>query len=234
MEMQNNPPPWQWNEFQQIGTDYASMEEVANYDRRMRKMRDVEAENREILELLKLPPSATVLEIGTGTGAFLRTAAKHCAHAVGIDISQVMLRYVRARADEEKIRNIELRRAGFLTCTFAENTFDGVVSGLAFHHLPDLWKAVALERIYKILRPGGSFLLLDVVFDWKTESPEAYFDRIVATEKESRPNFIRHIAREYSTLAWIMEGLLTRAGFVIGEKRAVNDFLTLYRAEKPD
>ena len=123
---------------------------------------------------------------------------------------------------------------GYPAAMVDRKTFDGVVSGLAFHHLPDLWKAVALERIYKILRPGGSFLLLDVVFDWKTESPEAYFDRIVAVEKESRPNFIRHIAREYSTLAWIMEGLLTRAGFVIGEKRSVNDFLTLYRAEKPD
>ena len=66
MEMQNNPPPWQWNEFQQIGTDYASIEEVSNYDRRMRKMRDIETENREILGLLKLPPSGTVLEIGTG------------------------------------------------------------------------------------------------------------------------------------------------------------------------
>ena len=231
--MQNNPPPWQWNEFQQIGTEYASIDEVSNNYLRIRKIRDIETENREILGLLKLPPSGTVLGIGTGTGAFLRTAAKHCAHAVGIDISEVMLHYARARADEEKIHNIELHRAGFLTSTFAENTFDGVVSGLAFHHLPDLWKAVALERIYRILKPGGCFLLLDVVFDWKTESPEAYFNRIVDIEKESRPNFIRHIAQEYSTLAWIMEGLLTRAGFVIGDKRPINDFLTLYRAEKP-
>lgn len=35
---------WRRNEFQQIGTDYGSIDEVAAYDARMRKMRDVDAE----------------------------------------------------------------------------------------------------------------------------------------------------------------------------------------------
>lgn len=34
---------WRRNEFQQIGTDYGSIDEVAAYDARMRKMRDVDA-----------------------------------------------------------------------------------------------------------------------------------------------------------------------------------------------
>ncbi len=232
METREKTPPWQWNELQQIGTDYASEEEVAMYDRRMRKIRDIDAENAGMLDFLRLPPDGAVLEIGTGTGAFLRTAAKRCARAAGIDISEVMLRYARSRADEEKLQNLELSRAGFLTHTFAPETFDGVVSGLAFHHLPDVWKAVALERIHRILKPGGRLVLLDVVFDWKSEAPEAYFERIVSAAGESRPNFIRHIAQEYSTLAWIMEGLLTRAGFAIEQKRAAGDFLMLYCAGK--
>ena len=232
METREKTPPWQWNEFQQIGTDYASEEEVAMYDRRMRKIRDIDAENAGMLDFLRLPPDGAVLEIGTGTGAFLRTAAKRCARAAGIDISEVMLQYARSRADEEKLQNLELSRAGFLTHTFAPETFDGVVSGLAFHHLPDVWKAVALERIHRILKPGGRLVLLDVVFDWKSEAPEAYFERIVSAAGESRPNFIRHIAQEYSTLAWIMEGLLTRAGFAIEQKRAAGDFLMLYCAGK--
>lgn len=232
MKMRKKTPPWQWNEFQQIGTDYASEEEVAMYDRRMRKIRDIDAENAGMLDFLRLPSDGAVLEIGTGTGAFLRTAAKRCARAAGIDISEVMLQYARSRADEEKLQNLELSRAGFLTHTFVPETFDGVVSGLAFHHLPDVWKAVALERIHRILKPGGRLVLLDVVFDWKSEAPEAYFERIVSAAGESRPNFIRHIAQEYSTLAWIMEGLLTRAGFAIEQKRTAGDFLMLYCAGK--
>ena len=232
MKMRKKTPPWQWNEFQQIGTDYASEAEVAIYDRRMRKMRDIDMENAGILELLRLPSRGAVLEIGTGTGAFIRTAAKRCARAVGIDISEVMLRYVRTRADEENLQNLELCRAGFLTHTFEPGTFDGVVSGLAFHHLPDVWKAVALERIRRILKPGGRLVLLDVVFDWKSEAPEAYFERIVSAAGENRKNFIRHISQEYSTLAWIMEGLLARAGFRIEFQRASGDFLMLFCAGK--
>ena len=232
MKMRKKTPPWQWNEFQQIGTDYASEAEVAIYDRRMRKMRDIDMENAGILELLRLPSRGAVLEIGTGTGAFIRTAAKRCARAVGIDISEVMLRYVRTRADEGNLRSLELCRAGFLTHTFAPETFDGVVSGLAFHHLPDVWKAVALERIRRILKPGGRLVLLDVVFDWKSEAPEAYFERIVSAAGENRKNFIRHISQEYSTLAWIMEGLLARAGFRIEFQRASGDFLMLFCAGK--
>ena len=107
-----------------------------------------------------------------------------------------------------------------------------MVSGLALHHLPDLWKAVALERIHRFLKPDGRLVLLDVVFDWKSEAPEAYFERIVSAAGENRKNFIRHISQEYSTLAWIMDGLLTRTGFVIEHRHAINNFLKLYCARK--
>ena len=142
---------WEWNEFQQIGTDYASVDEVAAYDSRMRMMRDVDAENRAILKLLNLPENGSVLEIGTGTGAFLRAAAKVCGSCVGLDVSPVMLEYAERRAREENLLNIRFVQGGFLSGEYPENGFDGVVSGLALHHLPDLWKAVALRRIRSAL-----------------------------------------------------------------------------------
>ena len=228
----DNQPKWKWNEYQQVGTDYTSEEEVAIYDRRMRQMRDIAGENRMILDLLKLPPDGGVMEIGTGTGAFIRMAAKQCGHAVGIDISPVMLKYAESQAKSEGLPNIEFHQAGFLSYEYPPETFDGIVSGLAFHHLPDTWKAVALRKIYSALKTGGRFILLDVVFDWKEETPEAYFERIVSAEAENRPNLARHIAQEYSTLGWIMKGLLEHAGFTIESERKSKDFLCLYCAKK--
>lgn len=214
-------PIWRWNEFRQIGTDYASVEEVEQYDARMRAMRDVDAENRAILELLKLPEAeAQILEIGVGTGAFIRVAAPHCRRAVGIDISPVMLEYAGRRCAAAGLTNVELRPAGFLSFEAPPESFDGIVTGLAFHHLPDLWKAVALHRLNRLLRPGGRFVLLDVIFDWGREDPEAHFKRLVEAETRSRPNFARHIAQEYSTTAWIIRGLLERAGFIIESEQA--------------
>ena len=39
MDAKENFPKWKWNEYQQVGTDYASEAEVAIYDRRMRQSR---------------------------------------------------------------------------------------------------------------------------------------------------------------------------------------------------
>ena len=41
--------------------------------------------------------------------------------------------------------------------------FDLVISEYALHHLPDFWKAVALERMAGFLRPGGTLRLRDLV-----------------------------------------------------------------------
>jgi ubiquinone/menaquinone biosynthesis C-methylase UbiE len=223
-----NQPVWQWDEMRQVGTDYASEAEVETYDRRMSEVRDVAAENRAILDGLPLGPESVLLEIGTGTGALARAAAARCRRVVAVDVSAMMLQYARRRAEREGLANLEFVHAGFLTYASPPATVDAVVTGLALHHLPDLWKAVALERIRGWLKPGGILCLNDVVFDWGQEGCRAYFDRLVgAMAASSREPFIRHIRQEYSTLAWIMEGLLVRAGFKILSAQT-KEFLVRY------
>jgi trans-aconitate methyltransferase len=41
---------------------------------------------------------------------------------------------------------------------------DLVYTRNALHHLPDFWKAIALHRVAKLLRPGGVLWLQDIVF----------------------------------------------------------------------
>lgn len=224
---------WYRDEFRQIGTDYASVDEVASYDARMRKMRNIEAENQEILSLLKTSSRSSILEIGTGTGAFARTAARQCARVTAIDISPVMLSYAEQCAKQEGLSNIRFIQAGFLSFEAEKESFDGAVSSLALHHLPEPWKAVALKRIADCLKPGARFCLNDVIFSWKPgEDPEAYFERIVELAPGSRNNFARHIADEFSTLEWIMDGLFERAGFEVEHKSCLNDFLFCYCGRK--
>ncbi len=224
---------WYRDEVRQIGTDYASVDEVASYDARMRKMRDVEAENREILASLKVSPGSSVLEIGTGTGAFARTAARQGIRVTALDISPVMLAYAEQCAKKEGLSDIRFLRAGFLSFEAEKESFDGAVTGLALHHLSDTWKAVALRRLADALKPGARFCLNDVVFRWKPGgSPEDYFARIVELAPGSRSNFARHIAEEFSTLEWIMDGLLERAGFIIEQKSCQHDFLFSYCCRK--
>ncbi len=209
-------PAWQWNELQQVGTDYADATEVARYEQRMGEFRNLPSEDAAILDILALAKGSHLLEIGTGTGHFALAAARAGHRITALDVSPTMLRYAEGRAKAEGLDDIEFRHAGFLTLAAPPSTFDAAVSVAVLHHLPDLWKAVALSNIHRVLKPGGQFLLCDVVFSSKDRDLWTQFDAFVAAMPQPmRENVHGHIAKEFSTLDWIMEGLLVRAGFEI-------------------
>ena len=230
-------PEWQWNEFQQVGTDYADVAEVAEYDARMATFRDVETENRRMLETLALLPASRVLEIGCGTGRFSRAAAAAGHQVTAVDVSPVMLEYVALKAREEGVDGITTHHGGFLSMDLSADSFDAVVSTAALHHLPDLWKIVGLERVYGVLKPGGQFILGDVVFSvGRGQWAKGFDDFVCGLPEAIRPGAAQHVAKEYSTLDWIMEGLLQRAGFeIVSVEPAPASFLVYHcRRAAPD
>jgi putative AdoMet-dependent methyltransferase len=230
-----NAPDWQWNEVQQVGTDYADVAEMgATYDKRMAEFRDVDAENREMLAMLELPAGASVLEIGCGTGRFSRAAGHAGLAATAIDVSPASVEYVRRTAQEEGVPDLTTRQAGFLTMDFPPASFDAAVSGAALHHLPDAWKYVGLHNIARVLKPCGQFILRDVVFTVaEGERPEDSFLRFVESVPTMQTEAMRHVAREFSTYDWIMDEMLARAGFVILSKSPASECFLVYHCRKP-
>jgi len=224
----------QWNELQQVGTDYNDLAEIANYDARMATCRDVDGENKALLATLNLPEKASVLEIGCGTGRFALAALDAGLRVTTVDISAKMLEYVQQKATEKGHPLAATQHAGFLTMDFPAATFDAVVSSFALHHLPDVWKQVALERVHSVLAPAGQFLLQDVVFstDADRRPHEAFEDFLSGFPDAMRPEVSRHIATEYSTFAWIMEGLLTRSGFNLLSSTYQEKSVAIYHCQK--
>ena len=230
--------PWHHNEVQLTAvTDYHAREAARNYDARMATIRDVAKENVEILEILRrtlpngLNPQTRILEIGTGTGAFARSAAPFCGEVVALDVAQPMLDYAKSRS--ENFPNIRWEQAGFLSYDEAKtqtSTFDATVSSLALHHLNDVWKAEAVANLARLLKPGGVFVLVDVVFHCEGGELDRFVSRFVSDEfpDSMKQDLYGHIAKEDSTFDWIMRGILERAGFEIQESRMFNSIATLY------
>jgi tRNA (cmo5U34)-methyltransferase len=100
-----------------------------------------------------------VLELGVGTGeTSRRVLALHPqAEFVGIDESAEML-----SAASEDVAGADLR-VSRLEDPLPEGPFDLVVSALAVHHLDGAGKADLFARVAVRLRPGGRFVLGDVV-----------------------------------------------------------------------
>jgi len=93
-------PAWQFDELSQVGVDYADPAEVAAYEERHRRFRDLDAENRRLIERLGLSGHETLIDIGSGTGLFILAAAPHCAKIHAVDVSEAMLAFAQGRAKE--------------------------------------------------------------------------------------------------------------------------------------
>jgi len=76
-----------------------------------------------------LNPDAVVLDMGAGTGVFAAAVAPRCREIIAVDISPAMTAALRARVRAEGIANVFV---------FTRN---------ALHHIPDFWKAIALQRL---------------------------------------------------------------------------------------
>jgi len=228
-------PNWQYHEPAHPGADFDAIAEV--YDRNMKKVRDVQGEIDEILDFLDLKHDHTVLEIGTGTGELAMAAARYCARVYAVDLSSGMLKYAEKKAASRNIRNVDFLQGGFLTYEHQGGLVDAVVTQIALHHLPDFWKQIALLRIAGLLKDGGKFCLRDVVYSFKISEYEDYFKKFFAQASvRGGDEYARlmsdHVRNEYSTLDWIMQGIIERAGLDVIRADHKYGFFGLYLCTK--
>ncbi len=233
--MMKPAPDWQYHEPSHPGADFDSLAEI--YDKNMQKLRDIKLEISEVLNFLELQPDQTALDLGAGTGEFALAAAGHCSKVYAVDLSAGMLRYAGKKASAQKVNNVEFMQGGFLTYEHNGPPLDAVVTQIALHHLPDFWKQVALMRISGMMKDGGKFFLRDMVYSFNLSEHKMFFDgylsRVSAVAgHEFSKSIVAHFRNEYSTLGWIMEGLIERAGFEIERAEYTDGFIGAYFCRK--
>ena len=228
--------PWQYDEAAQVGTDYRDEREVAAYDERMQKLRNTDFEATDIAKALNLSANSTVWEIGTGTGECAIALCGVAKHVYATDVSPAMLQYARRKANRRGITNATFADGGFLSGFRPDHPVDGIVTQLALHHLPDFWKSRAIAAIASRLRPKGRLYLRDVVFPSATADYDSFFQTVIEGVRshagdDVAEQTVQHIKAEFSTLDWILEGMIARTGLKTVETRQ-GGFLSVYICEK--
>ena len=211
--------PWMLDELAHAGPEHLDPVFVAGYERKQGYPDP--AEDLAVLAAHGLDATSTVVDLGAGTGRFALAAARRFGQVTAVDISGAMLGFLRVRAAAAAVANLACVQAGFLSYQHAGSPADAVYTRNALHQLPDFWKAVALDRIGRMLRPGGVLRLHDLIYDFQPSQAEEVFGRWLdgAADDPARgytsADFAEHIRTEHSTFRWLLEPMLAATGFEI-------------------
>lgn len=107
-----------------------------------------------------------LLDIGCGGGATLQRLQNRYPEAVvyGIDHSAVSVKTsMEFNKEAVSAGRMHVQEASVEALPFAENTFDGITTVESFYFWPN--HAENLKEVYRILKPGGRFVLIADVFD---------------------------------------------------------------------
>lgn len=177
-------------------------------------------------ELAQINPGDKVLDVGCGTGDLTLEAKKLAGAAgrvYGIDASPNMIEQARKKA--ARIGSDVTFQVGLIeNIDFPENQFDVVLSSLMMHHLPDGLKRAGLAEIYRVLKPGGRLLIVDM----QSTSSGLLGQRLTDFMIQIHGG---HAAMQDNITKQI--SFVEAAGFSIAETEKINRQLSYILARKP-
>ncbi len=125
--------------------------------------------------LLRLLPPLVVADLGSGEGLLSELLALRCKKVIAVDNSEKIVEFGAAQARKHGLKNLEFRLGDLQDPPLAPGSVDAVILSQALHHADDPPRA--LRSAYRILRPGGQILILDLRQHSFARARELYGDR---------------------------------------------------------
>jgi ubiquinone/menaquinone biosynthesis C-methylase UbiE len=129
-----------------IARKYAAdpIKDMAGYERTLERTKEL------------LSPSATVLEMGCGTGTTALRLAAAVNRIAATDVSSEMIAIAREKAVAAACRNTEFHVASAENAPGADGTYDAVLALNVLHLMAE--RSATLAHVHRLLKPGGLFI----------------------------------------------------------------------------
>ena len=123
---------------------------------------------KKVVKIVRDQQAKNVLDIATGTGDLaIMLAQAGIEKVTGLDLSPGMLEVGKKKVAQKKLDNVvDMIVGDSENLPFDDASFDAITVGFGVRNFENLEKG--LSEIYRVLKPGGSFVVLE------TSQPEVF------------------------------------------------------------
>lgn len=153
--------------FDTISGDYDGLNRVISFgiDIKWRK---------KVVKIVKEANPDTILDIATGTGDLaINLAETDASKIIGLDISSGMLEIGKQKIKKKDLDSkIDMVLGDSENMPFEDSTFDAITVAFGVRNFETLENG--LKEIYRVLKPNGTFIILETSIPTKTPYKQGY------------------------------------------------------------
>jgi ubiquinone/menaquinone biosynthesis C-methylase UbiE/biotin operon repressor len=139
--------------------------------------------------LLSLLPPLDIADLGAGEGTFSQLLARRAKRVIAVDNSEKMVAFGAELAARHGFTNLEYRVGDLEALPVEDCCVDMAFFSQALHHAEHPKRAV--EEAWRILRPGGRIVVLDLKRHQFEEARELYADTWLGFAEVELEGFLR-------------------------------------------
>ena len=139
--------------------------------------------------LLELMPPLVIADLGAGEGTFSQLLARRAKKVIAVDNSEKMVEYGAELARKHGVKNLEYRQGDIEDVPIRKASVDLAFFSQALHHARHPQQAVA--EAWRILKPGGRIVVLDLMRHTYEQARELYADLWLGFTEVEVSRFLR-------------------------------------------
>ena len=169
---------------------------------------------QELISQANVKSDHQILDIGCGTGTFVVLLKRQfpAAQVVGLDPDQKALRRAQDKVASAGV-SVQLDRGFSDELPYQKGSFDRVFSSFMFHHLDEAEREKTLREVLRVLKPGGSFHLLDFT---SHDGEHGFLERIFHSHARVRDNTDDGILQQMTSAGFAQSAKLKEDKMLFG------------------